>query len=793
MGVLTILGRAFRWFFAVLAAVLVVWAFADVAVRWRDSADALAGRTPVRILYWGDNREREIMDTLVAAFEEANPDIDIQPLHAPDIDTKLKTMLAAGDPPDAFYLPAERLIGQLAEADLLLPLDDLYAAEQAANPEWIADFYPKLVDAFRWNHETNRTGSGTLYGLPKGFTTTVCYINADLFERAGVPIPYDGWTWDQYADAVAKITALSDPADPTGPIYGGVMQTWNWALRSQVWTFGGDYFGESFDDFTMDDPRVIEAFQYIVDRRFKDRTVYNATGVAQSEDELFRLGKVGVIGPLGRWKVPTYRQVDFRWDVVPMPTVDGSPPVTPIVTVSWAIARATPNPEATWRVVKFLCDAPGQKLIAELGLEIPSIRSVAESGSYHKPGDLPANSMLFLRQLDNARLIQYPLQDEFSRFVDEEIQGDALKRGLLSPEEAVARVKQRWNNLLTSPLGRPDLPPVQWGLVAAVCIGSVLVGFAVLFVIARRQKLGLLDRTEERTGWMFVLPWVLGFAVFTLGPMVLSLALSFTKWSATGPLSEAVGVGLGNYRELFTKDDSFDNSVWVTIYYTLLAVPITQIVAIAVALLMNLSVRAISLIRTIYFLPSVVAGVALVTLWVTIFDSSNGLLNNFLRPVLSPLGLSPPDWFGLDSKWWASPALVIMALWGVGGGMVIYLAGLKGVPKSLYEAAALDGAGKWRRFLNVTVPMISPIIFFQLIMAVIGSFQIFTQAYVMRGSAGGNNDLMFYVVNLYEQAFRFHNMGYASAMAWVLFVAILALTIVIFRGSRGMVHYEGLR
>ncbi|GJM18075.1 MAG: hypothetical protein DHS20C14_02880 [Phycisphaeraceae bacterium] len=806
-------GRFIRWVFIALGAVLVVWAFADVLTREVSRfAEDTAG-TRLRILFWGDNRERAIIDELIAAYEEANPGVEVEPLHAADFDTKLKTMLASGDPPDAFYMPAERLFGSMSEQGLLLDLDPYAAAEGDA---WLDRFYPQLIDSFRWNEETHRSGAGPLYGIPKGFTTTVCYVNLDLFEAAGVPVPYDGWTWDEYADAVAKIQALGTVPDrPTRPVYGGVIQTWDWVLMSHVWTFGGDYFAGDFTDPTVDDPRTLEALQFLYDRRFEDGTVYNATGIAQAEDELFRLGQVGIIGAMGRWKVPTYRQVEFRWDVVPTPHQNIPETVSPIVTVCWSISAESEHPDETWELLTFLCGPRGQALIAELGLEIPSLRAVAESESFHAEGMQPANSPLFIEMLETARPIQWPLQQEFTRFLNEEMQNQSLRLAEQTPAQAAARVESRWANLLESPLKDPDLPPMPWRTLTISLGVLVLIALITAVLLARRQKLGRIDATEERTGWSFVGLWVAGFLLFTLGPMALSLLLSLTSWEATGPLSAARYVGIGNYERVFSPDESFDKSVRVTLYYTLLAVPITQILAIAVALLMNLSVRGIGIFRTAYFVPSVVSGVALVTLWITIFDNTRGILNaaitwtldHSLNPLFDLLNigngagetlvLTAPDWFGTDSRWFASPALVIMTTWGVGAAMVIYLAGLKSVPRSLHEAACLDGAGPLRRLWNVTLPMISPIIFFQVVMAIIASFQIFTQAFVIRGATGGigntNPDLLFYVLNLYDEAFRFHNMGYASALAWVLFAAILALTLLIFKGSKGLVHYEGLR
>jgi multiple sugar transport system permease protein len=179
-------------------------------------------------------------------------------------------------------------------------------------------------------------------------------------------------------------------------------------------------------------------------------------------------------------------------------------------------------------------------------------------------------------------------------------------------------------------------------------------------------------------------------------------------------------------------------------------------------------------------------------LWRQLYNDEYGLINGLLRPVLAVFGTEPPDWLGEDARRWAIPAFVLMSVWGVGGAMILYLAGLKGIPVSLYEAATIDGAGRARQFWNVTLPMLSPLIFYNVVMGIIASFQVFVQAMVMTGG-GPDNYTLFYVLQLYRQAFEFHNMGYASAMAWVLFVILLVLTVLVFRGSRRLVYYEGLK
>jgi multiple sugar transport system permease protein len=275
--------------------------------------------------------------------------------------------------------------------------------------------------------------------------------------------------------------------------------------------------------------------------------------------------------------------------------------------------------------------------------------------------------------------------------------------------------------------------------------------------------------------------------------MIVSLLLSFTRWSAMSPMSDALSVGTANYKQLFSNDPQFYQSLRVTLYYVLLVVPISQIGALAVAILMNTRVRGIAIFRTIYFVPSlIVASVVGSVLWLQLYNNDYGIINEMLRPILAPFGATPPDWFGKDARYWAVPGFVIMSVWGVGGAMILYLAGLKGIPVSLYEAATIDGAGQARQLWNVTLPMLSPLIFYNVVMGLIASFQFFVQAMVM--TKGGPNDLtLFYVLNLYRQAFEFHNMGYASALAWVLFLILLGLTILIFRASKSLVYYEGLK
>lgn len=289
-----------------------------------------------------------------------------------------------------------------------------------------------------------------------------------------------------------------------------------------------------------------------------------------------------------------------------------------------------------------------------------------------------------------------------------------------------------------------------------------------------------LSQRETLTGWLFASPWALGMVLFVAGPVVASLVISFLEWNL---LETPRWVGWANYRRLVTDDPLFYKSLNVTLLYTAAAVPLGMALSLALALALARPRRGQGLFRTIFFLPTVLSGVAAAMLWNWIFNADFGLVNVFLRH----MGITGPEW--LASERWALPALIIMSLWGMGGTMVIYIAGLQGIPRHLYESAAIDGAGPLRQFWHVTLPMLSPVLFFTLIMGIIGSFQVFTQAYVMTGG-GPNYATFFYALYLFQQAIDFLNMGYASAMAWILFAIIMALTGLQFYFSKHWVYYE---
>lgn len=303
----------------------------------------------------------------------------------------------------------------------------------------------------------------------------------------------------------------------------------------------------------------------------------------------------------------------------------------------------------------------------------------------------------------------------------------------------------------------------------------------------RMPRLGLFRLTPARREaiafHLFAAPWIIGLLMFTLGPMVASFLLSFTSYDIISPPH---WIGLDNYRTLFTNDEFVWQAVRVTFTYSLVAVPLGLVASFLLAVLLNQKVRGIYLYRTLFYLPSILPTVPVALLWIWIFNPTFGLLNN----ALATANIQGPQW--LFDEFWVLPALILMSLWSVGGAMVIYLAGLQGIPQHLYEAVEVDGGGWWARFRHVTLPMMSPVIFFNLVLGIIGSLQTFTQAYVMT-QGGPNNASLFFGLYLYRNAFQYFRMGYASALAWFLFMIILLLTLLVFRSSPLWVYYEGQR
>jgi multiple sugar transport system permease protein len=294
----------------------------------------------------------------------------------------------------------------------------------------------------------------------------------------------------------------------------------------------------------------------------------------------------------------------------------------------------------------------------------------------------------------------------------------------------------------------------------------------------RRRWLSTQAARRTLLGYLFISPFILGFLLFFIVPALTAAWLTLYDWNM---ILKPVFIGLGNFRKVI-KDPLFYQSLKVTAAYAFLSVPLSLVFSFLIALLMNVRVRGIAVFRTIYYIPSIVPSVANAVLWSFVLSTEFGLLNAFLNL----LGLPKVMW--LQDPRCALPALILMSMWGLGGSMVIYLAGLQGIPEVLYEAAEIDGAGRWGKMRHVTIPLISPVIFFNLVMGIIGSFQAFTAGFLM--TAGGpQNATLFYVLYTYRNGMQYFDMGYASLLAWILFFIIMGMTLLVFKYVGSYVFY----
>jgi len=286
---------------------------------------------------------------------------------------------------------------------------------------------------------------------------------------------------------------------------------------------------------------------------------------------------------------------------------------------------------------------------------------------------------------------------------------------------------------------------------------------------------------EALSFYLFIFPWLLGFIIFTFGPMIVSAFLSMTEFSV---MSAPKWIGTANFSEMF-RTPLFWKSISNTLFMVAFDLPLGLIFSLLAAVLLNQKLRGVNIFRAIFYLPVLIPAIANILLWVWIFDKDAGILNVLLKFVHIP----PQPW--LTSELWSKPSLIFMNLWGIGGAMLIYLAGLKGIPVELHEAAKIDGASTWQAFWKITIPLLTPTILFQLVIGLIYEFQIFTQGYILGG--GPNFSTTFYVLQLFNNAFRYLKMGYASAMAWVLFAITLVVTLAVFRSTPYWVFYEAER
>ena len=735
---------------------------------------------------WASSRDYTLLKHLIREdFESEHPGFQVKVLNAPDVNEKLKTMIAGGMPPDVMGLDISTL-ASYEDQGVILDIQDRFDEDVAAGRLDPDDYFPIGLEALRVR--------GRLHGLPKGFTPYVLYYNQDLFDKAGLPYPRAGWTWEDLRHAARSI-AKDEDGDGVMDTFGLSHSHWLQGLAPWVWQNGGRILDETRTRCTLDEAEAVEALQFLKDMMSEPGVAIPdqlAAGIktGTSSISLFERGRLGMYGPVGWWMVYYFARIDpdrVRWDVAPLPVRrKGARPATAVAETAYCVSARSRYPRVAYDLVKFLSGFKVQRAFMDIGVDVPVLRSVAALPEFTHREKPPRSTHVFLDALDHARIM--PTTREFQEL--DAIAKSRLEKvvvlGTSDAKPACEEVAREINRVMERNRRRAAAPPPRlrwaWAL-GAVALGMVLL--AGLFLARRGPRPTPLARREERSFLCLVSPWIAGFGLLFLGPILASLVLSFSDWSALVPLTEARFVGLENYREMFRDDPDFLKSLKVTGVYAGVSVPLGLGLALGLAVLLNLKVRGMALYRTIFYLPVIVSGVAVAVLWRWLLDGRTGLLNTALRAV----GVSdPPGWF--MSETWALPAFILLSLWMAGGPMIIFLAGLQGIDERLYEAARIDGAGRFRRFWHVTLPGLSPVILFNLVMSIIGSFQVFTQAYIIT-LGGPNNATLFLVLDIYNQAFRFHRMGYAAAMAWILFLVVMALTLLVLRTARHWTHAGG--
>ena len=719
---------------------------------------------------------------------------------------KLMTAVVGGSPPDVI-MQDRFTIGEWASRGTFLNLDELIAQSQAdGRPEPIVpgDFYPVA-----WREAVYEGGS---YGVPYSIDTRALYYNEDHLRRAGY-VDGDGdvvppRTWDELREYTRRLTLRNADGRITrlgfAPSYGN-----SW-LYIYGFLNGGSFMSDDGKTVMLNSPEVADALAYMSE-------LYADIGGVDSADSFLNAASGEEFDPFGNGRLSM--KIDGDWTlallaeyypslpfgVAPPPAPEGMPTATWSGGFSYVIPTTANHPAMAFELIRFLVSDAGWEVQHTVNARyaaskgrafIPSMtaqpavneRVLAEriETDPNVPRRVAEALPQFYGLMDVARFrpvtpVGQKLWDEHAAATE-----SATRRGTdpqAALDVAAARVQRALDATLAEggqggePVNVALLVPLIGGITVLVVGGLVIAGW-------RRGVFAKYDRGEMTAAAAFLGPWAVGFLVLMAGPIIASLLFAFCRYSVLRP---AEWVGWSNFHRLLFVDDLF----WISLgntAYMLISVPLGMAAGLGIALLLNQEVRGMKVYRTLFYLPAIVPIVASSILWIWVLNPENGLIN----ALLFMIGIDdPPKWLNSPSWLFGSKfAIIVMSLWGAGAGMIIWLAGLKGIPRHLYEASTIDGAGAWGQFRHVTLPMLTPYIFFNLIIGTIATMQIFAQAFIMT-QGGPDNSTMFYAYYLFNNAFRYFDMGYASALAWVLLLIILALSVLEMWSSKKWVHYAG--
>jgi multiple sugar transport system permease protein len=779
---------------------------------------------PIRLVVWGlePGADTQNQDARIAEFERRHPNIKVAALSmgaGAMNPQKLMTAIVGGVPPDLVH--QDRFtIGDWASRDAFRALDDLLA-EDARTNDPLAIRAKNYVPA-TW---TETLYHNHVYAIPDETDDRVLYYNKTLFREAGLDPDHPPQTWDEMMKDAHALTkkASSGGFERLGmvPLYGqGWLYLWSWQQDGETMSADGRHC-------TLNNPGTARALSSVVSWYDSfgglDAVSAFSGGFGSEAQDPFILGKLAmrIDGDAYLNAIARYApNMDFGVIPVPVPAerlhhegiFKNDPPwATWSGGFSFAIPQGARHVKEAWEFVQWY-DSPeaaligaaaqakyshsrGRLYVPRMEANVISNKAVFDAYKATLPSKYLAAKQLCIDLLPFTHFrpvtfVGQLLWDEQVRAVDRAL------RHKMPVEASLAQSQKVVQDELDAVYIRRTHPLLPMQKVAGgVAILAIIGIIAVCIGIARwMRKERAAARSEARAGFVFVAPWVIGFLIFTLGPIVASLILSFCDYDVLHPARWA---GASNYVALVTSDRPLVlKSLGNAIYLAAFGIPLGMVTSLAMALLLNTKIRGQQWYRTFFYVPSIVPVVATSVLWSFILNSdpNRGLINAGWQATISHwFHVPPPGWLSVPT--WAKPGLILMGLWGAGGGMILWLAGLQSIPATLYEAASLDGASWWSQFRNVTLPMLSPYIFFNLIMGTIGALQTFESAYILGGTSNGSttgpdDSLLAPVVYLFNNAFEYFKMGYASALAWILFILILGLTLGQLKLAPRWVHYE---
>jgi multiple sugar transport system permease protein len=768
----------------------------------------------------------------------------------PDITGDAQRLLCAvaGDvPPDVVWFD-RFAIGEWAGRGALQDLLPYIKAQPPDDPNRLdlSEYYQWAIQETSYRRPGSNDEAG-IFGIPLGVDMRVLFCNCDLLRQEGLvdpktKDPRPPRTWEELREYANALTRYRRPNDKNSGLarLGFAPNFGNSWLYMYAWQAGGEFMNADRTKVTLDSPPVVRALRYMAD-------VYDELG-GFAQVEGFRSGfQQGELDPFlqgrvamkidGIWymeQIADWRpNMDFTVVGAPIPAerlAAGFKPITWGGGFSLVIPKTARNKEGAWRLIQYLCSKP-----VVMQLEQGRREQKESQGRIYLPG-IQSNRVvlegLIAKYIDGNPKIPKRFQEAYA--VIKQMMPHTLYRpvtpvgqllwnqhvkayengvGHVFRDRARAEVPQgqdaedyemhlvladtqvpvqRMLDEILTPL--PKATVVNWTPWFWLYAAMIVIPFAGMFFTYRaRRRLYSYKAREVGAAMLFASPWMIGFLVFVGGPIFFSILFAFTRYNV---LSQAHWVGLENFHRIF-EDKLFYKSLGNTAFMVL-RIPLTMVASLAIALLLNHAIKGMSFYRTACYMPAIVPVVAASLLWTWIFNPDQGILNSAIqwffdtRPMewlqhFCGRSFTVPLW--LQDERWSKPSLILMSLWSAGGGMIIWLAGLQSIPKQLYEAASIDGAGPWRRFWHVTVPMLSPYILFNFIIGVIGTMQIFNEAFVMT-QGGPLDSTLFYAYHLFREAFQYFRMGYASALAWILFLVVLALTLLQLWLSTKWVHYD---